>query len=65
MADTSMVKLASGDLVREFAIEHAEGLLNMNLRGGTGWHLADEGYELVDGRLTKKAAKKDNKKDKE
>ena len=62
MADTSMVKLASGDLVREFAIEHAEGLLNMNLRGGTGWHLADDGYEMVDGRLTRKAKKETKEK---
>ena len=62
MADKNMVKLAAGDEVREFTIEHAEGLLNMNLRGGTGWHLADDGYEMVDGRLTRKAKKETKEK---
>jgi len=62
MADNNMVKLAAGEEVREFTIEHAEGLLTMNLRGGSGWTLADDGYELVDGRLTRKAKKETKEK---
>lgn len=62
MADNNMVKLAAGDDVREFTIEHAEGLLTMNLRGGSGWTLADDGYELVDGRLTRMAKKETKEK---
>ncbi len=62
MADNNMVKLAAGDEVREFTIEHAEGLLTMNLRGGSGWTLADDGYEMVNSRLTRKAKKEQAKK---
>lgn len=62
MADTTKVKLAAGGEVREFTIEHAEGLLTMNLRGGSGWTLADDGYEMVDGRLTRKAKKETKEK---
>ena len=62
MADNNMVKLAAGDDVREFTIEHAEGLLNSTLRGGSGWYLADDGYEMVDGRLTRKAKKETKEK---
>ena len=62
MADNNMVKLAAGEEVREFTIEHAEGLLTMNLRGGSGWTLADGGYEMVDGRLTRKAKKETKEK---
>ena len=62
MADNNMVKLAAGDEVREFTIEHAEGLLTMNLRGGSGWTLADDRYEMVDGRLTRKAKKETKEK---
>ena len=62
MADNNMVKLAAGDDVREFTIEHAEGLLTMNLRGGSGWTLADDSYEMVNGRLTRKAKKETKEK---
>lgn len=62
MADTTKVKLAAGGEVREFTIEHAEGLLTMNLRGGSGWTLADDGFEMVDGRLTRKAKKETKEK---
>lgn len=62
MADNNKVKLASGNEVREFTIEHAEGLLTMNLRGGSGWTLADDGYEMVNGRLTRKAKKETKEK---
>lgn len=62
MADNNMVKLAAGEEVREFTIEHAEGLLTMNLRGGSGWTLADDGYGMVDGRLTRKAKKETKEK---
>lgn len=62
MADTTKVKLAAGGEVREFTIEHAEGLLTMNLRGGSGWTLADDGYEMVNGRLTRKAKKETKEK---
>lgn len=62
MADNNKVKLACGDEVREFAIEHAEDLIAMNIRGGSGWKLADDGYEMVNGRLTRKAKKEQAKK---
>ena len=66
MADnTTMVTLCNGDDKREFTIEHAEGLITMNLRGGSGWTLADDNYEMVEGRLTRKATKKENKTDKD
>ena len=60
----SMVKMLGGGQVKEFPIEQAEWLLTVNLRGGTGWTLADDDYELTEGRLTKKA-KNNNKKGKE
>ena len=63
MADnTTMVTLCNGDDKREFTIEHAEDLLAMNIRGGSGWTLADDGYEMVDGRLTRKAKKETKEK---
>lgn len=58
----SNVKLSAWDGVKEFPIEQAEALLTIDVKGGSGWSLADDGYELVDGHLTKKA-KKGNKKD--
>ena len=57
MADNNKVKLASGENVIEVSIERAEDLLAMNIRGGSGWTLADDGYEMVNGRLTRKAKK--------
>lgn len=57
----SMVKMTSGDTVKEFPIEQAEWLLTVNMRGGTGWTLADDDYELTEGRLTKKAKKSEKK----
>ena len=65
MADNNKVKLTSGENVIEVSIERAEDLLAMNIRGGSGWTLADDGYEMVNGRLTRKATKKENKKDKD
>ena len=62
MEGKSTVRLRTGDEYREFPIEHAEGLLNSTLRGGSGWHLADDGYEMVDGRLTRKAKKETKEK---
>lgn len=60
----SMVKMVSGDTVKEFPVEQAEWLLTVNMRGGTGWSLNDPDYELTEGRLTKKA-KNNTKKGKE
>ena len=60
----SMVKMLGGGQVKEFPIEQAEWLLTVNMRGGTGWTLADDDYELTEGRLTKKA-KNNTKKGKE
>lgn len=60
----SMVKMLGGGQVKEFPIEQAEWLLTVNMRGGTGWSLADDDYELTEGRLTKKA-KNNTKKGKE
>lgn len=62
MADNNMVKLASGENVIEVSIERAEDLITMNIRGGSGWTLADDGYEMVDGRLTRKAKKETKEK---
>jgi hypothetical protein len=62
MADNNMVKLACGEDVREFTVEHAEGLLTMNLRGGSGWTLADDAWEMVDGSLHRKAKKETKEK---
>lgn len=53
--------MTSGDTVKEFPIEQAEWLLTVNMRGGTGWTLADDDYELSEGRLTKKAKKSEKK----
>ena len=61
MADNTKVKLTSGENVIEVSIERAEDLITMNIRGGSGWKLADDGYEMVNGRLTRKATKKDTK----
>ena len=61
MADNNKVMLCNGEDRREFTIEHAEGLINMNLRGGSGWKLADENYEMVEGRITRKAKKETKK----
>ena len=57
----SMVKMLGGGQVKEFPIEQAEWLLTVNMRGGTGWSLADDDYELTEGRLTKKAQKSEKK----
>lgn len=62
MADNNKVKLASGENIIEVSIERAEDLLTMNIRGGSGWTLADDGYEMVNGRLTRKAKKEQAKK---
>lgn len=62
MADNTKVKLTSGENVIEVSIERAEDLITMNLRGGSGWTLADDGYEMVDGRLTRKAKKETKEK---
>ena len=62
MADNNKVKLTSGENVIEVSIERAEDLITMNLRGGSGWTLADDGYEMVDGRLTRKAKKETKEK---
>ena len=57
----SMVKMLGGGQVKEYPIEQAECLLTVNMRGGTGWSLADDDYELTEGRLTKKAKKSEKK----
>ena len=62
MADNTKVKLTSGENVIEVSVERAEDLITMNLRGGSGWTLADDGYEMVDGRLTRKAKKETKEK---
>ena len=62
MADNNKVKMVSGENVIEVSIERAEDLLTMNIRGGSGWTLADDGYEMVNGRLTRKAKKEQAKK---
>ena len=62
MADNTKVKLTSGENVIEVSIERAEDLITMNLRGGSGWTLADDGYEMVNGRLTRKAKKETKEK---
>ena len=61
MADNNKVKMVSGENVIEVSIERAEDLLTMNIRGGSGWTLADDGYEMVNGRLTRKAKKETKK----
>lgn len=62
MADNNKVRMASGENVIEVSIERAEDLLTMNIRGGSGWTLADDGYEMVNGRLTRKAKKETKEK---
>ena len=62
MADNNKVRMVSGENVIEVPIERAEDLITMNIRGGSGWTLADDGYEMVDGRLTRKAKKEQAKK---
>ena len=62
MADNTKVKLTSGENVIEVSVERAEDLITMNLRGGSGWTLADDGYEMVNGRLTRKAKKETKEK---
>lgn len=62
MADNNKVRMVSGENVIEVSIERAEDLLTMNIRGGSGWTLADDGYEMVDGRLTRKAKKETKEK---
>lgn len=57
----SMVKMTSGENVIEVPVERAEDLITMNIRGGSGWSLADDDYELSEGRLTKKAKKSEKK----
>ena len=64
MADNNKVKMVSGENVIEVSVERAEDLLTMNIRGGSGWKLADEGWESIDGRLTRKAKKENAKKEK-
>ena len=61
MADNNKVRMVSGENVIEVSIERAEDLITMNIRGGSGWKLADDGYEMVNGRLTRKATKKETK----
>ena len=61
MADNNKVRMVSGENVIEVSIERAEDLITMNLRGGSGWKLADDGYEMVNGRLTRKAKKETKK----
>lgn len=56
-AKVSTVKLSAWDGVREFPVEQAEALLTMDIKGGSGWSLADDNYELNDGHLAKKAKK--------
>ena len=62
MADNNKVRMVSGENVIEVSIERAEDLITMNLRGGSGWKLADDGYEMVDGRLTRTAKKETKEK---
>ena len=62
MADNTKVKLTSGENVIEVSIERAEDLITMNIRGGSGWTLADDGYEMVNGRLTRKDKKETKEK---
>lgn len=62
MADNNKVRMVSGENVIEVSIERAEDLITMNIRGGSGWTLADDGYEMVNGRLTRKAKKEQAKK---
>ncbi len=62
MADNNKVRMVSGENVIEVSIERAEDLLTMNIRGGSCWTLADDGYEMVNGRLTRKAKKEQAKK---
>lgn len=62
MADNNKVRMVSGENVIEVSIERAEDLLTMNIRGGSGWTLADDGYEMVNGRLTRKAKKETKEK---
>ena len=62
MADNNKVRIVSGENVIEVSIERAEDLITMNIRGGSGWKLADDGYEMVDGRLTRKAKKETKEK---
>lgn len=62
MADNNKVRMVSGENVIEVSIERAEDLITMNIRGGSGWTLADDGYEMVDGRLTRKAKKETKEK---
>lgn len=62
MADNNKVRMVSGENVIEVSIERAEDLLAMNIRGGSGWTLADDGYEMVNGRLTRKAKKETKEK---
>lgn len=62
MADNNKVRMVSGENVIEVSIERAEDLITMNIRGGSGWTLADDGYEMVNGRLTRKAKKETKEK---
>lgn len=59
-AKVTTVRLRAWDGVRDFPLEQAERLLSMDVRGGSGWTLADERYEYTEGVLRRKAAKKDN-----
>lgn len=46
---------------RAFPLEQAERLLAMDVRGGSGWTLADDRYEF-DGRMLRRKAAKEKKK---
>ena len=62
-AKVTMVTLSAWDGTREFPIEQAEALLTMPVKGGGGWSLADDGFELVEGHLTRRTTKKKGKTD--
>ena len=64
MGNKSTVTVTDSGEFREYPVEQAERLLTMNIPGGSGWKLADEGWEMVDGRLTRKAKKENAKKEK-
>lgn len=62
MESKNTVTLTDGGENREFSVEHAEGLLNSKIRGGSGWKLADPDWEVVDGSLHRKAKKETKEK---
>ena len=60
-----LVKVRDYAGIREVSVELAEALINGPITRKGDFILDDPGWEMVEGRLTKKARKKDNKKDKE